>query len=148
MQAMKEKITEESFLGAIYKNAKMGADSIIDLMPRVQNDALRSAMTLQLDGYERYAAAASRVLKERGVTAKEENLMVRMGAKMGIAFNTMLSVTTSHIAELMIEGSNMGITDTTKLLNNYKTADSDAVRLAREVVAFEERNIEIMKGFL
>ena len=148
MQALKEKITEESFLGAIYKNAKMGADSIIDLMPRVQNDALRSAMTLQLDGYERYAAAASRVLKERGVTAKEENLMVRMGAKMGIAFNTMLSVTTSHIAELMIEGSNMGITDTTKLLNNYKTADSDAVRLAREVVAFEERNIEIMKGFL
>ncbi len=148
MQAMKEKITEESFLGAIYKNAKMGADSIIDLMPRVQNDALRSAMTLQLDGYERYAAAASRALKERGVTAKEENLMVRMGAKMGIAFNTMLSVTTSHIAELMIEGSNMGITDTTKLLNNYKTADSDAVRLAREIVAFEERNIEIMKGFL
>ena len=74
--------------------------------------------------------------------------MVRMGAKMGIAFNTMLSVTTSHIAELMIEGSNMGITDTTKLLNNYKTEDSDAVRLAREVVAFEERNIEIMKGFL
>lgn len=148
MQATKEKITEESFLGAIYKNAKMGSDAIIDLLPRVQNDALRSAMTLQLDGYERYAASAAKALKARGVTAKEENLMVRMGAKMGITFNTMLSVTTSHIAELMIEGSNMGITDTTKLLNNYKTEDSDAVRLAREVVAFEERNIEIMKGFL
>jgi len=148
MQATKEKITEESFLGAIYKNAKMGVDAIIDLLPRVQNDALRSAMTLQLDGYERYAASAAKALKGRGVTAKEENLMVRMGAKMGIAFNTMLSVTTSHIAELMIEGSNMGITDTTKLLNNYKTEDSEAVRLAREVVAFEEHNIEIMKGFL
>ncbi len=148
MQATKEKITEESFLGAIYKNAKMGTDAIIDLLPRVQNDALRSAMTLQLDGYERYAACAAKALATRGVTAKEENLMVRMGAKMGIAFNTMLSVTTSHIAELMIEGSNMGITDTTKLLNNYKTEDSEAVRLAREIVAFEEHNIEIMKGFL
>ena len=31
MQAIKEKITEESFLGAIYKNAKMGSDAIIDL---------------------------------------------------------------------------------------------------------------------
>ncbi|MBQ3063369.1 MAG: hypothetical protein IJC99_01010 [Clostridia bacterium] len=148
MQAIKEKITEESFLGAIYKNAKMGSESIIDLLPRVQNNALRSAMTLQLDGYERYAATAAKALQKRDVVAKEENLMVRMGAKIGIAFNTMLSVTTSHIAELMIEGSNMGITDMTKLLNNYKSADSEATRLAREIVAFEEHNIEILKGFL
>ena len=148
MQATKEQITEESFLGAIYKNTKMGADAIIDLLPRVKSNAMRSAMTIQLNGYERYAASAAKALQERGVTPKEENIVVRMGAKMGMAFSTMLSVTTSHIAELMIEGSNMGITDMIKLLNNYKTEDSEAVRLAREVVAFEEHNIETMKDFL
>lgn len=148
MQATKETITEESFLGAIYKNAKMGADSIINLLPKVSDDALRSAMTMQLDGYEKYAARAARELESREVTPKEETLMVRLSAKMGMAFNTMISVSTSHIAEMMIEGSNMGITDMTKLVNNYDTRDSAAVRLAREIISFEEHNIEILKRYL
>ena len=148
MQATKDMITEESFLGAIYKNAKMGADSIINLLPRVKDDALRSAMTMQLDGYEKYAARAARELEQHGVEAKEEGLMVRMSARMGMAINTMISASTSHIAEMMIEGSNMGITDMIKLINNYDTIDSEAVRLAREIVGFEEHNIEILKRYL
>ncbi len=148
MQATKDMITEESFLGAIYKNAKMGADSIINLLPKVKDDALRSAMTLQLDGYEKYAARAARELERHDVEAKEEGLMVRMSARMGMAINTMISASTSHIAEIMIEGSNMGITDMIKLINNYDTTDSEAVRLAREIVGFEEHNIEILKRYL
>ncbi len=148
MQATKDMITEESFLGAIYKNAKMGADSIISLLPKVKDDALRSAMTMQLDGYEKYAARAARELECHAVEAKEEGLMVRMSAKMGMAINTMISSSASHIAEMMIEGSNMGITDMTKLVNNYDTLDSEAVRLAREIISFEEHNIEILKRYL
>ena len=148
MQATKDMITEESFLGAIYKNAKMGADSIINLLPKVKDDALRSAMTMQLDGYEKYAARAARELACHDVEAKEEGLMVRMSARMGMAINTMISASTSHIAEMMIEGSNMGITDMIKLINNYDTIDSEAVRLAREIVGFEEHNIEILKHYL
>ena len=60
----------------------------------------------------------------------------------------MMDASTGHIAEMMIDGSNMGITDTTKLLNNYDTRDSDAVRLARDVVRFEEHNLETMKRYL
>ena len=148
MQATKDMITEESFLGAIYKGAKMGADSIINLLPKVKDDALRSAMTMQLDGYEKYAARAAKELKRRDVEPKEDNVMVRMSAKVGMAINTMISTSTSHIAEIMIEGSNMGITDMIKLINNYDTIDSEAVRLAREIVGFEEHNIEILKHYL
>ncbi len=148
MQATKDMITEESFLGAIYKGAKMGADSIINLLPKVKDDALRSAMTMQLDGYEKYAARAAKALECRDVAPKEDNVMVRMSAKVGMAINTMISSDTGHIAEIMIGGSNMGITDMTKLVNNYKTTDSEAVRLAREIIAFEQHNIEILKRYL
>ncbi len=149
MQQTKETITEEAFLDAIYKNAKMGADSIINLLPKVEDDAMRSIMTAQLDGYERYAARAARVLKERGVEAKEENIFTRFSVKMGMAFNTMLDSTGTHIAEMMLEGSNMGIVDLTRLLNHYKPVeDSEAVRLAREVLRFEEGNLEQLKRYL
>lgn len=148
MTEVKERITEESFLGAIYKNAKMGADSIINLLPKIKEDALRSVITMQLDGYEKYAARAEKELRLHDVEAKEEGLMTRLSARMGIAFQTMLDDSTGHIAELMIEGSNMGITDMTKLLNNYETVDSEAVRLARELILFEEHNIELLRRYL
>lgn len=150
MQATKEQISEETFLKEIYKNTKMGADSIINLLPKVKEDSLRSAMTMQLDGYEKYAARAQKELDARGDTAKEENVMTRLSARVGMAFNTMLDSTTSHIAEMMIEGSNMGITDMTRLLNNFEigNTDSPAVRLAREVLRFEEHNLEMMKPYL
>ena len=149
MQQTKETITEEAFLDAIYKNAKMGADSIINLLPKVEDDAMRSVMTAQLDGYERYAACAARALKKKGVEPREENIMTRFSAKMGMAFNTMLDSTGTHIAEMMLEGSNMGIVDLTRLLNHYSpTQDSEALRLAREVVRFEEGNLEQLKRYL
>ena len=111
---------------------------------------MRSVMTLQLDGYEKYAARAAKALEERGVDAKEENLFTRLSARMGMAINTMIDSTTSHIAEMMIQGSNMGITDLTKLLNDHtpRGTGKEAVRLAREVIAFEESNLEMLKRYL
>jgi len=150
MQFVKKEVTEETVFEAICKNAKTGANSIIDLLPRVKDDALRSAMTQQLDGYEKYAARAEQALAERGCKAKGERIVARLSAKMGTAFNTMLDSSSTHIAEMMIEGSNMGITDLTKLLNHFEVADpcSEAARLAHEVVRFEERNLEMLKRYL
>ncbi|MBQ9098243.1 MAG: hypothetical protein IJY50_02310 [Clostridia bacterium] len=152
MNATKEKkaADEALFLGEIYKNAKMGADSIINLLPHVKDDGLRSMMTLQLDGYEKYASRAAKALAERGVAAKEENIVTRLSARMGMAINTMIDSTKSHIAEMMIEGSNMGITDMIKLLNEHEPrgTSKEAARLAREVVVFEEHNLEMLKRFL
>lgn len=146
----KKETTEEFFFGEIYKNTKMGADAIINLLPHIKNDALRSVVTMQLDGYEKYAARAAEALRERGLEPKEENLFTRVSARMGMAFNTMIDSTTGHIAEMMIEGSNMGITDMIKLLNEHEPRGSSpkAARLAHEIVAFEEHNLEMLKRYL
>ena len=152
MSSVKEKCNEDeiAFFGEIYKNAKMGADAIINLLPHVKDDAVRSLMTQQLDGYEKYAARAERALDARGVHAKEEGLFTRVSARIGMAFHTMMDPSAGHIAEMMVQGSNMGITETTKLLNTYEPLGTaaEAVRLAREIVAFEEHNLEMMKRFL
>ena len=138
------------FMSEIYKNTKMGADAIIHLLPSVKDDGLRSAMTRQLDGYEKYAARAASHLEGEGIAPKEEAWIARVSARIGMAFNTMLDDSGSHIAEMMIEGSNMGVTDLTKLLNRYEGVGEadEAVRLAHEVVGFEQHNLEVMKRYL
>ena len=141
---------EDLFFGEIYKNAKMGADTVINILPHIKNDALRSIVTMQLDGYEKYAAHAATALAERGLCAKEENFVARGLSRIGVAIGTMVDSSTGRIAEIMIDGSNMCITEMTKLLNEHEAQKSakQAATLARELVRFEEQNLAVLKGYL
>ncbi len=140
----------KSFLDSLYKNVKMGADSIIDLMPKVTDEAMRVELTRELEAYEKYAKEVRDILFDIGETPKEESFMAKTMTKMGISLNTMMDATASHIADIMIQGATMGITDTTKLVREYEnTACSErALSLARETIKFEEDSIEQLKKFL
>ena len=68
--------------------------------------------------------------------------------KGGIQANTLLNTSTSHIAELMIQGSNRGLTSMWKALNHYENAGNESTELARELMDFEEKTIEKLKKYL
>jgi hypothetical protein len=137
-------------LECIYENVKMGADSIINLLPKVEDSRLKSDMSVQLSGYEKFATRARNELKEMGIEAQEKGFMTKAMARVGMELNTMMDTSLSHIAEMMIEGSTMGVTDTTKVIHEYEGNPEcrDVLDLARNIVKFEEQNIEDMKKFL
>ena len=87
-------------------------------------------------------------LQSLGEDAKEENFITKMSAKMGTAFNTMMDDSPSHIADMMIQGSTMGITDMTKKLSELDEADAGAKELAEEYIGCEQKHIESMKKYL
>ena len=138
------------FLDSLYKNVKMGADSIIDLMPKVKDDSLRAEMTAELEKYEGFAKDIRKLLFADGEEPKPESIMAKMGVKMGVMMNTMMDDSTSHIAQMMIEGATMGITDTTKLIREHENTNCSeaALALARKTVQYEEESIERLKKFL
>ena len=146
----KESGTTKSFLDALYKNVKMGADSIIDLMPKVKDDNMRAEMTAELEHYEGFAKEIRALLFKGGEEPKDESIMAKMGVKMGVMMNTMMDSTSSHIADMMIQGATMGITDTTKLIreNENSSCSEDALALARKIIKYEEESIERLKKFL
>ena len=136
----------EELLNEVYKNTIMGRDSIINLLDKVSDNGLRSEMTDELSVYRRYAKEASEKLSERGLKPKELPMTAKMGAKMGMVMNTMLDTTTSHLAEMMINGATMGIIDLEKKLNDG--GDGEAERLARDVLRFEKETAERLSTFL
>ena len=148
---MQQTITKTAELaGLIYKNMKMGADSVINLLPKVDDEAMRSRMTEQLDGYEKFAKQAREVLDAEGVEAQEEGVMAKMGAKMGMSMKTMVDSTSSHIAELMMEGSVMGVCEMTRALRSFEntSCSEDMLRLCRSSIKFENDNLEKAKQYL
>ena len=144
------KAITKSFLDSVYKNVKMGADSIIDLMPKVKDNAMREEMTSELEHYEKFAKDIRRMLLDMGEEPREESIMTKAMTKMGIAFNTMTDTTTSHIADMMIQGATMGITDTTKLVREHEntSCSEEALALARQSIKYEQESIERLKKFL
>ncbi|MBQ7292921.1 MAG: hypothetical protein IJW79_04190 [Clostridia bacterium] len=145
--AVAEMKAEASLCCDIYRNAKMGSEAILNLLPSVNDTGLESELTLQLSRYEEFAREAKEILEKNGEKPLEESAFSRLMAKMGIKMNTMIDKTSSHIAQMVIEGAVMGITDIQKRLNE---ADDygDAEPIARRLMAFEEDTVERMKAYL
>ncbi len=134
----------------IYKNVKMGSDAIVDLLPKVEDSKFKSALTEQMHGYERFASEAEKQLTPMGIKPREEPMMKKAMSKMGIAMNTMMDPSVGHMAEMLIKGSTMGITDMTKHVREFEGegCPDEALKLGRELITFEQNNIEKMKTFL
>ena len=65
-----------------------------------------------------------------------------------INMQTLTDKTASHIAEMLIVGSNMGIISAIKNLKKYQNADSGIRKLMERLLKFEEDNVQELKEFL
>ena len=148
MEQTKTKNSE--MLEQLYKNVKMGSDSIIKLMPKASDSQFKTDLTEQLNGYEQFASRARNMLHEAGCEPKNENPITKMWASLGMTMNTLTDSSDSHLAQMVVEGSTMGVTDTIKVLREFENTDvsEDALSLARDIIKFEEKNIENMKSHI
>ena len=88
------------------------------------------------------------MVKKRGGKAEETRKMKSLGIHTGIKLNTLIDKSSSHLAEMAIEGSNMGIVGTTKQLSQFSGASQNVRQLGNEFVSFEQHNIEALKRYL
>ena len=137
----------ESLLQEVSKNVKMGGDSIVDLIDKAEDKNFRGEMTAELEKYRKFERTAAEKLGARGLKPIEATPLEKMGAKMGMAFNTMLDTTTSHLAEMMINGASMGIVDLEKKLNEGGYTE-EAESFAREVLDYEKSTVERLGQYL
>ncbi len=137
-------------LDAVYKNVKMAADSIITMMPSVKDEKFKHELTVQLSAFEAFASRAAKQIGKEGEKPREENIVTRASAKMGNWMNTVMDSTTPHLAQMIIEGATMGVTDLMRELGEAegKGVNEEALRLAQDVCRYEEKIVEDMKPYL
>ena len=98
-------------LQGVQRNAGMAMKTISALGSKIYDDDLAVQITRQNMRYsEIYNKATDRLLQGKAL-GYQENGLQDMRIKGEIMGSTMFNTSTSHIAELMIQGSNRGITD-------------------------------------
>ena len=135
-------------LHEVQKNTRMAMKAIDSINDRIYDDDLAVHVTRESMKYAQlYNRATDRLLEGRAASFREsgfQDIMLRGGVRA----NTMLNTSTSHIAELMIQGSNRGLTSMWKTINHHENAGNVSMEIARELMDFEEKNIEMLKQYL
>jgi hypothetical protein len=65
-----------------------------------------------------------------------------------INLQTQNDKSTSHIAEMLIIGSNMGVINAIRNIRKYSAAEPSILALMERLLRFEENNIQELKNFL
>jgi len=144
---MKE--TEINVMDELNKGASMGMDAISYVMEKVEDSNFKDLLNTQYEQYEKLSKKICELFPEYNNTRepKETNAMNKMMTWYGINMKTLTDHSNSKIAELLIQGTNMGIIEGRKLLN-HKHEDEQVEKLVSEYVDMQERALERLKEFL
>ena len=135
-------------LKEIQKNTQMGMTAIDTILDKIENDEFSLQLSRQSLRYsEIHNKALDKILENDGEVYRGSQIG-ELFLKGNIHVNTALNISTGHLAEMMIRGSNRGITSMWKALKHNTLATDDAVELAQELVDFEEKNIDRLKEYL
>ena len=115
----------EEILAEIYRNAHLALQSISDILPQVDDEEVKKELVSQHEAYEQFSAKAAMLAKDRNIELKEPNAFKKMMMWGSIKMNTLTDNSRAHIAEMMVQGTVMGIT-------SLRTSASDASAKADE----------------
>lgn len=137
------------FIGEVYRNASIALQSISDVMPEIENEDLRAEIQSEYEGYEKFISELTGYMKEKGYEIKDIGNMKKVMMWSAIKMNTAFDSTHSHIAEIMIKGTVMGITELTKIINETKClTDEKAMDYAKRLLELEEEYEKRLKKHL
>lgn len=135
-------------LNFIYQNSLMGVDTIEQLIGIVKDENFKKHLESQFKEYKEIHSAAQKALNENGYDEKGIGALDKIKTYIMINLQTLTDKTPSHISEMLIIGSNMGVINAVKNLKKYQHAESGIVNLMERLLKFEENNIQQLKEFL
>ncbi len=141
-------LSENQLLNHIYQTAEMGREGIQSVLKYTEEPKLASALNSQLTEYEQLQNAAGAMLQARGEPPHGLGPMAKVSSEVMSTMKAMTDRSAANIAEMMIQGSTMGVTKSLRTIRDCSLESDDVRRLANKLVKTEQANIEEMKRFL
>ena len=135
------------FLKEINKGAKTGIDGLNYIIPKVQDLHFKDILSDQKSEYENIYDRSRAILTQNNEYTQDTSTF-KSNVMDGIELNTLTNTSNSKLAQILIQGNDMGIVKGTKLLNNLTFEDSQIENLLKDFINLQQENIEGLKKFL
>lgn len=141
-------LNDIEFLQSIRKGAQMGCQGIDEILTYTKSEKFRKALETQKEEYSCIYKEAERLIIEKKAEPEDISPVAKMSSKTMTMMKTMKDDSEEHLAEMMYQGSAMGVTKIIRNQREYCGNDSDVKDLAQRLLKTEENNMEQMKKFL
>ena len=138
----------EALLKEIHKAAASGLGAIETVLPKVRDSSLKNHIEEQGVCYQQLLTRSEKLLQKAGALPEKNPPLQKAMMWGAIQMETLADASSEHIAEMMIQGTTMGIVKTIRHLNDYQGDDGDARRLGERLLDTQEQNVERMKAYL
>ena len=135
-------------LNDIYKNAHIALQSIADLLGDLPNHDIKTELQNQYEGYDNFINKISSYMAENDIEPKDISPLKKAMLWGSIKMKTLMNNSQNQIAEMMINGTVMGITELSAMKNESQNLDEGVYKLLSELLALEEEYEERLKKFL
>jgi len=135
-------------LDEISKGCSMGENALKDIMEKAEDNDFKNLLRKHLEQYKTISKKIDDLYNDYSDDEPHElNVMEKTMTWYGIQMRTMTDSSTSKLAELLMQGTNMGIIEGRKLLNN-KEMSKDIEKVTDEFVRMQEKAVEELKEYL
>ena len=138
-----------NILDEVNKGATMGMDAISYVSEKVVDNDFKEVLNTE---YNKYKGISNRVNNlydnYSNKEPHESNAMNKVMTWYGIQMKTMVDDTTSKLSELLMQGTNMGIIEGRRLLNQNQNIESDVKNILNDFVVMQEDSVETLKKYL
>ena len=139
---------DAKLLQEVQRSTELGMTAIDAILDKIEDDEFTLYLSKQSLHYsEIHNKALDRILENEGDVYRGNQLTDIM-LRGSIHANTAFNVSREHLAEMMIQSSNKGITNMWKSMKHNRLATDEAVELAQELVDFEQDNIRRLREYL
>ena len=137
-------------LDEVNKGCTMGMDAIEFISKKIGDENFRHTLGIE---YNKYKDISKRVNSLYAQTDPEKNPHETSGMNKvmtwwGIQMKTMTDQSNSNLSELLLNGTNMGIIEGRRLLNQNPHINKDIKTLLGDFVKMQEDSVETLKNYL
>ena len=135
-------------LDEIHKGACMGMDAIDIILDKVKDENLKKELKKEYRNYKKIAFRIEEIYHnyDEGEPHKT-SLMNKAMTWSDIEMKTLGDDSDSKIAELLLNGVNMGIIEGRRILNK-KEINDEVSKIVSEYVTMQEESVDVLKHYL
>ncbi len=136
-------------LNEVNKGATMGMDAISYVSDKVEDYKFQEVLNVEYNKYKKTYDKVNEIYSEYSQGEPQEtNTMNKMMTWYGVQMKTVNDNSNSKISELLLQGTNMGIIEGRRLLNNNPSIDPQVRKILDEFVVMQEDSVETLKKYL
>lgn len=127
---------------------KSATNSMEQVKPYIENENLKAIIDNYNDKHIKIGDECHQMLNKYHEEEKDPQAIAKAFSWISTEMKLMIKGNSKEVADIMIDGCNMGIKSVSKYINEYKNASNESINLAKSIVKIEQEFMNELLAYL